>query len=221
MKVVVFGASGMLGAGVVLECLDDPRVDEVVTVVRASLGSSHPKLREHVRADFLDYADGPAELRGCDACFYCLGVSSVGMSETAYHRITYDMTIAAADAVQAGSPDVTFCFVSGAGSDATERGRIMWARVKGKAENAVLRMGPRAYVFRPGFVQPRRGVRSKTRLYRVTYAMISPLYPALARLWPNGLTTTEHLGRAMIRVATSGHDGRVLESADINALAAR
>jgi len=219
MNIVVFGASGMVGAGVVLECLESERVESLLTIVRKPTGPPHAKLREHVRSNFLDFGDAPDLFRGCDACFYCLGVTSVGMTEEAYQRVTYDMTLAAARAVMAANPRVTFCFVSGAGTDATEQGGVMWARVKGKAENALTRMPMTTYHFRPGFIQPRKGVRSKTPWLRAFYAIAGPLYPVLSFLAPAYVTTTENIGRAMIEVASSGAPQRVLENADINRLA--
>jgi uncharacterized protein YbjT (DUF2867 family) len=216
MRVILFGASGMVGSGVLLECLEDPRVESVLAVVRRATGMTHGKLREHVRSDFLSYVDAAQLIRGYDACFYCLGVTSVGLKETEYRRVTVDMTVAAANAVLAMNPRITFCFVSGAGTDATEQGKTMWARVKGEAENAVLRLPMKSYVFRPGYIQPRKGVRSRTRWLRATYALIGPLYPILSRVWPTTVTTTEDVGRAMIRVASRGYPKRVLENADIN-----
>ena len=219
MKAVVFGATGMVGAGVLVECLADSRVASVLVIGRRPCGVAHPKVRELVRADFFDWRDAAADLRGWDACFFCLGVSSVGMGEAAYHRVTYELTIAAAEALAAANPQLTFCYVSGEGTDGTERGRLMWARVKGKTENQLLRMPFRAYAFRPGYIQPFKGVRSKTRLYQAFYDVLGWLYPVLRRLLPRHVTTTENMGRAMIRVAAEGYGKRVLENPDINALA--
>lgn len=219
MKAVLFGATGMVGAGVLVECLADSRVASVLVIGRRPCGVAHPKVRELVRADFFDWRDAAADLRGWDACFFCLGVSSVGMGEAAYHRVTYELTIAAAEALAAANPQLTFCYVSGEGTDGTERGRLMWARVKGKTENQLLRMPFRAYAFRPGYIQPFKGVRSKTRLYQAFYDALGWLYPVLRRLLPRHVTTTENMGRAMIRVAAEGYGKRVLENPDINALA--
>ena len=219
MKAVLFGATGMVGAGVLVECLADSRVASVLVIGRRPCGVAHPKVREMVRADFFDWRDAAADLRGWDACFFCLGVSSVGMGEAAYHRVTYELTIAAAEALAAANPQLTFCYVSGEGTDGTERGRLMWARVKGKTENQLLRMPFRAYAFRPGYIQPFKGVRSKTRLYQAFYDALGWLYPVLRRLLPRHVTTTENMGRAMIRVAAEGYGKRVLENPDINALA--
>jgi uncharacterized protein YbjT (DUF2867 family) len=219
MKVIVFGATGMVGAGVLLECLEDPRVASVLAVGRRPCGVVHPKLREHIRSDFFDYGDAAAEFRGYDACFFCLGVSSAGMAEAAYNRLTYELTLAAAKALIAGNPELTFCYVSGEGTDGTERGRFMWARVKGKTENHLLAMPFKAYVFRPGLIQPLKGIRSKTRVYQVFYDVFGPLVPLLKRLLPTHVTTTVNMGRAMIQVAASGYAKRVLENPDINELA--
>jgi len=215
----VFGATGMVGAGVLTECLDDSRVASVLVIGRQPCGVVHPKVREIIRADFFDWRDAEADLRGWDACFFCLGVSSAGMKEAAYHRVTYELTVAAAEALAASNPRLTFCYVSGEGTDGTERGRMTWARVKGKTENRLLGMAFRAYAFRPGYIQPLKGVRSKTRLYQAFYDVLGPLYPLLKRLLPGHVTTTENVGRAMIRVAASGYGKRVLENRDINVLA--
>jgi uncharacterized protein YbjT (DUF2867 family) len=219
VNIIVFGATGMVGAGVLIECLEDSRVRSVLVVGRKSCGVTHPKLRELIRADFFDYSDAKASLKGCDACFFCLGVSVAGMTETAYTRVTYDLTLAAARALIELNPGLTFCYVSGEGTDSTERGRFMWARVKGKTENDLLRMPFNAYMFRPGFIQPLKGVRSKTRLYQAFYDVFTPVFPLLRRLLPKHVTTTENVGRAMLRVATSGYSKQVLENPDINILA--
>ena len=221
LRVVVFGATGMIGSGVLLECLRDPRVAAVLTVGRSESSQRHPKLTQVVHQDFLDYSAIQPRLAGYDACFFCLGASAVGMSEADYHRLTYDITIAAAGALLAANPEMTFCYVSGASTDSTERGRMMWARVKGKTENRLLAMSERSYMFRPGFIVPVEGVRSKTKLYALIYDVTRPLYPLLKRLFPNSLSTSDGLGRAMIAVAARGYPKRQLEIADINALAER
>ena len=219
MKVVVFGATGMIGSGVLLECLRDPRVTAVLTVGRSRASPDHPKLTQLVHGDFLSYDTVRERLAGYDACFFCLGVSAVGMTEEDYHRTTHDITIAAAEALLAANPGMTFCYVSGRSTDSTERGRMMWARVKGKTENRLLAMSERSYMFRPGIIQPVHGVRSKTRLYALVYDITRPLYPVLKRLFPNALSTSDGLGRAMIAVAARGYPKRILEIPDINALA--
>lgn len=222
MKVVIFGASGMVGKGVLLECLDSPDVDSVIVVGRSPCGVQHEKVTEILRDDFYDYSDIEDELAGLDACFFTLGVSAAGMSEQKYHRLTYDLTVAAAEALLKTSPQLTFIYVSGTGTDSTEKGRIMWARVKGKTENRLLEMGfGDAYMFRPGYIQPMRGIRSKTTLYRWMYAFAAPMFPLWKALFPHLVTTTEKVGRAMIAVARDGYHEKHLENRHINELAAR
>jgi uncharacterized protein YbjT (DUF2867 family) len=216
MKVILFGATGMVGAGVLHECLRDDRVREVLAVQRTATGTKHPKLRELIRADFYDFQDARDAFRGADACFFCLGVTAVGKSEAEYHRLTFDLTLAAASVLAEVNPGMTFCYVSGQGTDSTERGRIMWARVKGKTENALLALPLEAYLLRPGYIQPMGGIRSKTRVYRLFYQVMTPLYPVLRRLTPNLVTTNEAVGRAMIELAVRGYPSRILETRDIN-----
>lgn len=219
MNVLLFGATGMVGDGVLHACLADPRVEHVLAVGRSPLGISHPKLEEHRRMDFFTHTDLGAELAASDACFFCLGVSSAGMSEAEYHRQTYELTMAAAEAMAIAHPGAVFCYVSGEGTDSSERGRTMWARVKGKTENALLALPLDAYMFRPGFIRPRPGKRSKTALYRIVYAVFAPLYPILKRVAPRHVTTAENIGRAMIAAGIEGYPKRVLENPDINTLA--
>jgi uncharacterized protein YbjT (DUF2867 family) len=220
MKVILFGATGMVGQGALLECLRSPEVEAVLCVVRRPTGRYHEKLRETVRADVSDLSGIGEDLSGYDACLFCLGVSSAGMTEADYRRVTYDITLAVAQVLQSRNPGMTFVFVSGASTDSTERGRLMWARVKGATENALLRMPFRAaYMFRPGYIQPLDGVRASTRGIRWLYAAFGPLYPVWKRLFPRHVTTTRRLGRAMIRAAAHGAPKPVLEVVDINALA--
>jgi uncharacterized protein YbjT (DUF2867 family) len=221
MNVVLFGATGMVGAGVLLECLFDQHVSSVLVITRSPTGRSHPKLREVLHPDFFNFDALHGDFAACDACFFCLGVTSIGMSEAAYTRVTYDITMAAARAMLAANPRMTFCFVSGVGTDSTERGKTMWARVKGKTENALLGLGFReAYMFRPGYIQPIGDVQSKTGWVQTAYDIARPLYPLIHRLLPNNSTTTSNLGRAMIQVAAAGYSKRVLYSVDFNTLAA-
>ncbi len=218
MKVILFGASGMVGQGVLRECLLDPEVTTILSIVRSSTGQQHAKLREVVHKDFSDFSSLESQLAGFDACFFCLGVSSAGMSEENYHRITYDITIAAAQALVKVNPGMTFVYVSGAGTDSSERGRMMWARVKGQTENALLRLPFKAaYMFRPGVIIPMHGIKSRTRLYRVFYALFWPILPLLKR-FPKYVTTTEKLGKAMLTAAQRGAPKPILESLDINQL---
>ena len=221
MKVLLFGATGMVGTGVLLECLDDHRVESVLAIGRSTTGLVHPKLREVVRSDFFRFDDLRAQLAACDACFFCLGVSSVGLDEAKYTRLTYDLTLAAAQAVVSANRNAIFCYVSGVGTDSTERGGRMWARVKGKTENAIFALGFKAaYMFRPGYIQPMRGVRSKTGWYHALYSVVAPAYPLLHRLFPSQTTTTVNLGRAMLQAVVGGSAKRILHPREINALAA-
>jgi len=222
MNVILFGATGMIGQGVLRECLQDARVERVLVVGRTALdaaATAHPKLREIVRSDLTDLTGIEAELADYDACFFCLGVSSVGMKEDAYRRITYDLTLSVARTLVAANPALTFIYVSGQGTDSSEQGRSMWARVKGRTENDLLELVPDSYMFRPGFVQPMDGVVSKTRLYRVAYAITGPLIPLFRRLAPNAVNDNRQIGRAMIAVAASGAQTRVLSPREISASA--
>lgn len=219
MKVVLFGATGMIGQGVLRECLVADDVDAVVSVVRRPSGVTHEKLHEVVHEDFSDFSSIP-ELVGADACFYCLGISSVGMSEAEYTRVTYDYALAAARALLVASPGLCLVFVSGAGTDSSEKGRTMWARVKGRTENALLALPFRsAAMFRPGFIRPMHGVVSRTWSYRIMYALLAPLGWLLPRVAPGIATTGEIVARAMLRVARQGAPKAVMESSDINAFA--
>ena len=208
----------MVGQGVLRECLLDPEVRDLLVVGRTPTGQRHPKLRELVRPDLFDLSPVRDELAGYDACFFCLGVSSAGMSEETYRRVTYELTMAVARSMVERNRGMTFIYVSGQGTDSSERGRMMWARVKGETENALLGLPLNAYMFRPGFIQPMHGVRSKTTLYRMLYAVSAPLYPVLKRLAPKHVTSSEQVGRAMIAVARTGAPKRLLETSDINAL---
>lgn len=219
MNVILFGASGMVGGGVLKECLDDPGVDAVLSVGRRSTGIVHPKLREVLLGDLFGLEHSKDDLKGYQACFYCLGVSAAGMSEADYRRVTLDLAILAADVLQAVSPGLTFCYVSAQGADSSETGRIMWARVRGETENRLLQGPLPTFIFRPGLIQPLKGVRSRIRYVRVLYRVIGPLFPFLNRLIPNQVTTSVRIGQAMIRAAIGGYSKRVLEPRDINELA--
>ena len=219
MKVILFGATGMVGQGVLRECLLDPDVENVLTIGRSITGQQHAKLNEIAQTNLFDLSAIEGSLSGYDACFFCLGVSSVGMNEESYRRITYDLTIAVAKTLVRLNPAMTFVYVSGAGTDSTEHGRMMWARVKGKTENDLLRMRFKAaYMFRPGYVQLLEGIKTKTKWYAAFYALMGPLYPIWKRLFPKYVTTTKCVGRAMIEVAGQGASKRVLENSDINSL---
>jgi uncharacterized protein YbjT (DUF2867 family) len=219
VKVILFGATGMVGSGVLRECLLDPDVERVLSIGRSPTGDRHAKLSEIVHKDFTDFSSIERELAGYDACFFCLGVSSVGMKEADYARITFDFTMAAARVLAKQNPTMTFVYVTGSGTDSSEQGRSMWARVKGKTENALLALPFKAaYMFRPAYIHPVHGVTPKLPAYRVLLSVIGPLYPMWKRLIPKYVTTTEHVGRAMLRVARQGAPKRVLESIDIEAL---
>jgi uncharacterized protein YbjT (DUF2867 family) len=226
MKVLVVGASGMVGQGELRECLLDPGVERVLVVGRRLLdhvprGTTRDKLVERVVADMTDLSAIEADLAGLDACFFCLGVTSVGMTEDAYRKVTYDITAAFANTLARVSPGLTFVFVSGRNTDSTEKGPTMWARVKGAAENVVARAGFKAaYMFRPGIIQPRHGIVSRTTAYRVLYVLLWPLVVLMRMLSPQSVTTTDRVGRAMLVAARRGAPKTILENGDINALAA-
>ena len=217
MNVILFGATGMVGQGVLRECLLDPGVGKILSVVRTATGARHGKLREIAHREFLNFSSIESELAGFDACFFCLGVSSAGMKEDRYYHITYEFTMAAARTLAPLNPGMTFIYVSGQGTSSDESRGPMWARVKGKTENALFRLPFKAvYVFRPGVIQPLHGIKSKTRSYRALYWVMAPLLPVLRNLFPNYITTTEQIGRAMINVARRGAPITVLENPDIN-----
>jgi uncharacterized protein YbjT (DUF2867 family) len=201
VKVILLGATGMVGQGVLRECLLDPEVEGVLTLGRNATLQRHEKLHEIVHDDLSDLSAIEGKISGYDACFFCLGVSAVGMKEEAYRRVTYDLTISVARTLVKLNPTMTFVCVSGAGTDSTGRDRVMWARVKGKTEDALLQMPFKAvYMFRPGYIQPLHGIRTKTKWYRAVYAIVGPLYPIWKLLFPKYVTTTERVGRAMLNV---------------------
>jgi uncharacterized protein YbjT (DUF2867 family) len=219
MKVLLFGATGMVGQGVLRECLQAPDVVLVQIVGRTPSGIHHPKLRELVHADLWKFAPVEDRLTGLDACFFCLGVSAANVSSEEYERITYGITLAAAETLVRLNPKMTFIYVSGAGTDSSEQGRTMWARVKGKTENALLRLPFKgAYMFRPGIIEPVHGATSKTNLYRVFYVIGKPLLPPLRWILPDYVLTTDELGCAMLKVARIGVPKKILESRDIRAI---
>ncbi|MBC7673475.1 MAG: epimerase [Polaromonas sp.] len=219
MNVLLLGATGMVGQGVLRECLLASDVLRVTTLGRTATGQTHAKLDELVHASLYDLSPIESRLTPYDACFFCLGVSSAGMSEQKYTVVTHDLTLSVARTLARLNPGMTFVYVSGMGTYTTEHGRSMWARVKGRTENALLRLPFKAaFMFRPGAIMPMHGVRSKTALYRAAYVVLTPLYPLIKRLSPNAVTTSEQVGRAMLQVARHGYPDPVLETADINAL---
>ena len=219
MKVILFGATGMVGQGVLRECLVDPGVERVLVVGRSPTGQRDAKLHEILHDNFFDFSAIESALTGHDACFFCLGVSSVGMDAERYRHLTYDLTMAAATTLAKLNPEMVFTYVTGRGTDTTEQGPRMWARVKGKTENDLLGLPFKAaYMFRPGAIQRRHGVRSKTRAYRIAYAVLGPLIVLLRVVAPGSVTTTERVGRAMLRVAREGAPERWLGTRQINRL---
>lgn len=219
MQVIIFGATGMVGQGVLRECLIDPGIDRVLVVGRSSTGVRNVKLVEIIHDDFMDYSAIETQLTGYDACFFCLGVSSIGMNEERYRHLTHDLTLAAATTLARLNPQMIFTYVTGAGTDSTEQGSRMWARIKGKTENDLLKLPFRAaYMFRPGAIQPLHGARSKTPWVQAVYTATWPLWSVLRRLSPRLVTSTEQIGRAMIHVAREGYPRKVLEMEDINSL---
>lgn len=217
MNVLLFGATGMVGQSVLRECLLDPEVEQVLAIGRSKTDKTHPKLTEFVHANLLDLSAIEPQLMGFDACLFCLGVSSAGMTEEKYRSITYDITLSVARTLARLNPDMTFIYVTGTGTDSTEQGRSMWARVKGKTENDLLKLPFKgAFMFRPAAILPKHGVRSKTGWYQLIYNMMRPLYPLLERGFRNSVTTSDQLGRAMLKVAKHGYTKPHIESRDIN-----
>ena len=215
MKVVIYGATGMIGEGALIECLEDPGVEAVLAVVRKPTGRSDPKLKELILKDFNDYSEVEEQLSGYDACLFCLGISAGGMDEERYRVITYDYAVAAGEALLRKNPEMRMCFISGAGTDVGSR--QMWARVKGEAEQALLAMPWRsAHMFRPAAIQPLKGVISGVASYRVMYTLLGWSFPLWRALFPNQVTTSVILGQALLRVARDGYEKDILEGADIN-----
>jgi uncharacterized protein YbjT (DUF2867 family) len=215
VKAIITGATGMVGEGVLLECLSHPDVEQVLVVNRRPGGVSHPKLREIIHTDLFNLAPVEQELIGFNACFFCLGVSSVGMSEQEYTHITYDLTLNMARLLATGNPQMTFCYVTGAGTDSSEHGRVAWARVKGVTENALMRLFKQAYMFRPGFMKPTPGQKNIKSYYK----FIAWLYPIGRALYPAGFCTLQEVGLAMIQAVDKGYPKQILEVKDIVQLA--
>ncbi len=216
IKTIIFGATGMVGEGVLFECLNHPDIESVLVVSRRPCEIQHPKLKELIHSDFFDYAAIESDLKGYDACYFCLGVTSLGKKEPEYTRLTYDLTMAAARTLSRLNPSMTFCYISGTGTDSTERGRVMWARVKGKTENDLMKLPFKAvYAFRPGFIKPILGLK---RAYGVS-KVLGLTYPALKTLFPRYVCTLEDIGFAMIQSTLTGYSKRVLENGDIAELA--
>ena len=219
MKAIITGSTGMIGKGLVLECIDNSKVEEVLIINRNPLGIRHPKVKEIIHKDFSDFSAIKDQLKGYEVCYHCMGVSSAGMNEEKYTKLTYDVTKALASVLFGFNPGMVFNYVSGTGTDSSEKGKMMWARVKGKTENMLLDMGFKdAYMFRPGAILPERGIQSRTRLYNVFYVIFRPLFPLMKRM--KSVTTTTKLAKAMINIYDHPQKLKHLEGADINALAA-
>jgi uncharacterized protein YbjT (DUF2867 family) len=219
MKVLLFGATGMVGQGVLIECLNDSKVTSVTTIGRSKTGKQHPKLREIEHKNLWDYSSIEDQLTGFDACFFCLGVTSAGKTEEQYKRVTYDITEAAGKTLSRLNPNMTLVFISGKGTDSTGTSRIMWARVKGAAENILLSLPFKAaYMFRPGVIQPIHGVKSKTKMYAAFYAISAPIFPIFKLIFPKYFLTTVQIGQAMIKAVEKGAPKKILESWDIKLL---
>jgi uncharacterized protein YbjT (DUF2867 family) len=216
VRILLFGASGMVGQGVLRECLASPDVEEVLCVVRKPLGQSHAKLAELVQDDVSDLSALARALPKFDACFFPLGVSSAGMKEDEYRRVTHDLTLSIARQLHQANPKMAFVYVSGAGTDSTEKGRSMWARVKGKTENDLLALFPNAFMFRPGLIRPLDGIRSRTALYNRVYVVLRPIVALAAKVAPDSTNTTRTVGQAMVAVAVHGFPKRILDPKDIN-----
>ncbi|MGB8491755.1 MAG: hypothetical protein WCE64_11925 [Bacteroidales bacterium] len=216
IKVIITGATGMVGEGVLHECLLSPAVESIVVVNRRPCGISDPKLTEIIHENFFDISPIENRLEGFDACFFCLGVTSINKNEQEYFKLTYTLTTGFAGRLAISNPQMTFCYISGAGTDPTEKGRLMWARVKGKTENDLMKMSFRkVYAFRPGFLEPTRGLKNTHRFYYI----IKAIYPVFRFFLSNYTSTLKELGLAMINSVTTGYDKQILEVPDIVRLA--
>lgn len=216
IKAIIFGSTGMLGQAVLLECIENNEVESILVINRQSCHIKHPKLAEIIQPDLFDLSGLTNKLKGYNTCFFCLGVSSAGLSENEYHKITYELTLHVATTLLDLKKDITFCYISGAGTDSSEKGRIMWARMKGKTENALLSMPfKKAYMFRPAFIQPMKGIRSKTKSYQVLYSIFKPFYFILKH-FDSIVTNTTIFGKSMILAVLNGYEKNILENKDIN-----
>jgi hypothetical protein len=215
IRAIITGATGMVGEGVLLECLEHPDVEQVLVINRRPGGRSHSKLREIIHSDFFDLAPIEGELSGYNACFFCLGISSVGISKEEYKRITYDLTLNVAQRLVSLNPHMTFCYITGAGTDSSEKGRIAWARVKGATENALMRLFEKSYMFRPGFMKATPGQKNVKSYYK----FFAWLYPVGKVIYPAGFCTLQEVGRAMINSVLKGYKKQILEVKDIKGLA--
>ncbi|WP_297096987.1 NAD-dependent epimerase/dehydratase family protein [uncultured Draconibacterium sp.] len=220
MKVIITGATGMVGKGVLLECLDHESVEKVLIIGRNPVDISHPKLEELIQQDFSDFSNVKAQLSGFDACFLCMGISSVGMKENDFKKITYDYTLVLARELFPLNPEMTITYVSGEGTDSSEKGRVMWARVKGKTENDLIKLGfKQAFMFRPGFIIPLRGIKSRTKAYQFIYDYFMWLVRLFKVVAPNAVVNTTQVGKAMINCTLYGYNSVIIKPKDIIQLA--
>lgn len=220
MKIIITGATGMVGKGVLLECLDHPEIEKVLTIGRSEVSLKHPKLVQLIHSDFSDFSSVKDQLKGYDAAYLCMGVSAAGLSEEKYHHLTYDFTLALAKPLQELNPDMTCTYVSGVGTDSSEKGRTMWARVKGKTENALLKLGfKQAYMFRPGGIIPKRGIKPSSKLYRRLLFLFGWLLPILKAISPSSIVNTTQVGWAMINATKNGYQSEIIHPRDILRLA--
>jgi uncharacterized protein YbjT (DUF2867 family) len=220
IRAIITGSTGMVGKGVLLECLEHPEVESVLVINRRSIDLNHPKLTEIIHTNFFDLSTIEERLKGYHACYFCLGVSAMGMAEQKYTHLTHELTIGFAKTLSRLNDDMVFCYVSGMGTDSSEKGRQMWARVKGKTENDLQKMNFKdVYLFRPGYIQPYKGIKSSTGWYNALYVIFKPLYPILKAISPKAVTTTINVGKAMINVTMHGYGKKHLENIDINSLA--
>jgi uncharacterized protein YbjT (DUF2867 family) len=222
LKVIITGSTGMVGKGVLLECLERPEIESILLLNRKSVGITHDKIKEILQKDFNNFSPLREQFAGYDACYYCMGVSSFRMKEKEYNEITYKLTLHLAKLLSDINPGMSFCYVSGLGTDSTEKGKSMWARVKGKTENAILKLPFKsAFLFRPGFIRPMKGIKSKTPLYNSLYSVVKPIIPLVKLISPNSVTTNENVGKAMLYTTLHGAENTVLYNKDINELAAK
>jgi len=222
LKVIITGSTGMVGKGVLLECLERPEIESILLINRKSIGMDHEKIKEILQKDFLNFSALREAFKGYDACYYCMGVSSFRMKEREYNEITYKMTLHLAKLLSDVNPKMSFCYVSGQGTDSTGAGKSMWARVKGKTENAILKLPFKsAFLFRPGFIRAKKGVKSKTPLYNNLYSVIKVFIPLVKLISPNSITSNEEVGKAMIYTTLHGSEYTILHNKEINELAAK
>ncbi len=215
-RVIITGATGMVGKGVLLECLDHGEIKEILVIGRSQMEMKHRKLKQLIHKDFMDFSNVTSQLKKYDACFFCLGISSSGMKEEQYKRITYDFTLSLAKTLEEINPNMTFIYISGEGTDSSEKGRVMWARVKGKTENDILKLGfQQAFMFRPGMIIPQRGIKSKTKSYQFIYDYFMWLVKMVKALAPNSVINTTQLGQAMINAMLRGYPTKILRPKDI------